>query len=657
MRGIAPKPLPIALFALTLALEGAAVGLSWGLEPRYDTVLYAVDAAILGGAGVLVASRHPENPIGWLFCASALWTALAGDAAQGWGLRAVESGWAGGTLGELIALTSWLPSGLVMMLTFLLFPDGRLLRPAWRALVWANVLGIALAGPGWALSADLGPDFVGGTNAYAIDSALTGSLRVIGMTLFLGSFLLSVVPLTQRLRGSRGVERQQLKWIAFAAVCTVVLLALSAVLWNVTPIVRPLAAIAVAALPIATCVAIFRYRLYDVDLVISRTLAYGGLTVILAATYAVTVVVIGAAVGRSSAWATAGATLAVAAAFRPLRRRLQDVVDSRFNRARHHALHRMARFLDDLHAGRAAPEAIEGVLREVFGDPSLELHFFLPESQLYVDAFGMPAVGSPGDGRVRIPLERAGQPLGLVLHDPSTIDDRILPAAVLRAGGLAIEIARLRVELRRQLAEVEASRARILVAGDEERHRLERDLHDGAQQRLVSVGLALRHAQHELDGGTAARARETLDGAVTQIEVAIDDLRELARGFRPAQLDAGLAAALRELAQRSPLPVVVNATRERFPEGVETAAYFIACEGLTNAVKHARASRVVIDAALLDAKLVVQVADDGVGGATATSRSGLAGISDRIATQGGRFRIDSPPGGGTRLVAELPCAS
>ena len=141
------------------------------------------------------------------------------------------------------------------------------------------------------------------------------------------------------------------------------------------------------------------------------------------------------------------------------------------------------------------------------------------------------------------PIQRDGQPLGIVLHDPHRQEQPDLLRRVVEAGGLAIEIARLRVELRRQLAEVEASRARIVAAANEERRRIERDLHDGAQQRLVSIGLALRHAQHELTAASPQRASETLEGAVAEIEVAIDELRELARGLPPAQLDAGLAPA------------------------------------------------------------------------------------------------------------------
>jgi signal transduction histidine kinase len=317
----------------------------------------------------------------------------------------------------------------------------------------------------------------------------------------------------------------------------------------------------------------------------------------------------------------------------------------------------MADFLDALRAGRVAPEAVEDVLREVTSGPRLELLFFLPESDLYVDARGTPATYLRHDGRQRIAIQRGGQPVGAVLHDPATPEQTLLLQQLVEAGGLAIEIARLRVELRRQLAEVEGSRARIIAAGNEERRRIERDLHDGAQQRLVSIGLALRHAQHQLRTSSPEEASDTLDGAVTEVAVAIDELRELAQGLPPAQLDAGLSPAFRELARRAPLPVLVKAPSERFDRTVEAAAYFIGCEGVTNAIKHAKATRVLLSARRQNGNLIVSVADDGVGGAAPIQGSGLSGLSDRVAALGGRLHIESHQGAGTTLIAELPCES
>jgi signal transduction histidine kinase len=193
-----------------------------------------------------------------------------------------------------------------------------------------------------------------------------------------------------------------------------------------------------------------------------------------------------------------------------------------------------------------------------------------------------------------------------------------------------------------------------VIAGYEERRHLERDLHDGAQQRLVSIGLALRHVQGQLPG--ASREAAELDAAVAELTDAIEELRELARGVRPAGLDDGLAAALRALAARSPLRTTVEATNERFDDRLETAAYFVVSEALTNTIKHAHASRVTVTAAQRNGTLVVSVRDDGAGGAGSSGGSGLVGMSDRVAALGGRLRVESEPAAGTLVTAELPCA-
>jgi len=648
---------PALLLGLTVVFEVAAVLLSWNLTSRFNVVMYAVSAVVMAGAGALVAARHPRNPIGWLLCGFTAFTAIAGDAALGWGLRATAEGWPGGAVGEWLATTSWLPSGLGWILTFLLFPDGHLPSRRWRPVLWLAAVGFVLAVPGWSMSPDRTGDFASGRNPLAVPGLPTDVLLSVGTTLFLGALVASAASLVVRFRRSTGDQRQQLKWFAAAAAYAGVALPTTVVLWYVTPAAQLLAVSAVTALSLAACVAILRYRLYDIDVIVDRTVVYGTVTGLLAVTYGLTTVIFGTSLGAGSGWVTAAATLVVAVAFRPLRDRVQDVVDRRFHRARYQAVRRMADFLDALRAGRAAPEEVQDVLRELTGDPRLELLVFLPESQLYVDVNGMP-VANPQDGqRERIDVERAGFPLGRVLHGGATQQSQTLLRSLIEAGGLAIEIARLHVELRRQLAEVHASRARIVNAGTEERRRLERDLHDGAQQRLVSIGLALRHAQHQLGTSTVERATRTLDEAIVEVKMAIDELRELARGLPPAQLDAGLAPAFRDLARRVSVPVEVTAPRERFDRSIEGAAYFIGCEGLTNAVKHAQATSISLSARRENGRLVVTVVDDGIGGAEPIAGSGLSGLADRVAALGGALRIDSRPGAGTTLTAELPCGS
>jgi signal transduction histidine kinase len=463
-----------------------------------------------------------------------------------------------------------------------------------------------------------------------------------------------------RFRRSTGMERQQLKWLAYAAalVPAIVGVCLLEIAITGDDGVATLVAmlIAMVAVPVAIGVAVLRYRLYEIDRLINRTLVYAGLSASLAVVFAAISLSLGMAIGSGSTLPTAAATLAVAFLFGPLRRRMQLLVDRRFDRDRYEGLRTVERYLEELRAGKAAPEATGAMLARALGDPKLELLFSLPEAGLHVDAAGRVVDASEDEpGLARTAVRRGGLALATVVHDQALDRKPDLLESVIGAAGLAIEIARLRVEVRRQLAEVEASRKRIVTAGYEERRRLERDLHDGAQQRLVSIGLALRHVQAELPASSSHA--QALDGAVAELTRAIEELRELARGVRPAGLDDGLAPALRALASRSPLRTSVEATDERFEDRVETAAYFVASEALANAAKHARASRVSVSAARRNGNLVVSVTDDGVGGAAPSEGSGLAGISDRVAALGGRVTVASPAGDGTVVTAELPCGS
>ena len=346
----------------------------------------------------------------------------------------------------------------------------------------------------------------------------------------------------------------------------------------------------------------------------------------------------------------------VAVAFAPVRAKLQVLVDRRFSRAQWEARARVSAFLEDVRAGRSAPEEIEQVLREVLDDRSLEVLIWLPSSKEYVDVAGRSTRELPQD-RPCVRVEADGRPLAVVVHADAGPEAAQLARDVVMSATLVLEIARLRVELRRQLAEVQDSRARLVVAQDAERRRLERDLHDGVQQRLVSIGLALRHAQHQLNLSDAEGARDTVDSAVAGLARAVHELRELTHGLPPSQLDAGLAPAFQELARRATLPVDVEVGGGRWDRRLEATAYYVGCEGLTNAVKHASANRVALSAQRMDGSLVVTVTDNGVGGATVEGGSGLRGLADRVASVGGILRIDSPAGAGTTITAELPCES
>ena len=308
---------------------------------------------------------------------------------------------------------------------------------------------------------------------------------------------------------------------------------------------------------------------------------------------------------------------------------------------------------------RTPPGSVRDALARTLGDPSLELALWLPERSSYVDSRGRPFELPLHDSdRALTVLGSPEAPVAALVHDPVLLERRGLLEAAGAAARLALENERLQAELRAQLAELRASRTRIVQAGDEERRRLERNLHDGAQQRLLSLGLALQLARGEL-GAEANGASELLGEAEEELRAALDELRELARGIHPAILtDQGLAAALRSLAERCPVPVAISALPDdRLDESIEAAAYFLVSESLANCVKHAHASNVRISVLRRDGTAVVDIEDDGVGGADAGCGSGLRGLSDRVQALDGTLRIESPPGGGTQIHAEIPCES
>ncbi len=307
---------------------------------------------------------------------------------------------------------------------------------------------------------------------------------------------------------------------------------------------------------------------------------------------------------------------------------------------------------------RTPPGSVRSALAHTLGDPSLELALWLPERHSYVDGDGRPfELPPPGSARAVTLLGPADAPVAALVHDPVLLERRALLAAAGAAVRLALDNERLQAELRVQLAEVRASRARIVTAGDEERRRLERDLHDGAQQRLLGLGLALHLARARL-GPDADGATELLDEADAELRAALDELRELARGIHPPILtEQGLGAALRTHAERSAVPVtIVELPEQRLPRPAEAAVYFLATEALANVVKYARASRVRVSVAGHDGRVFVDVDDDGVGGADPSRGSGLRGLFDRVQALNGELTVDSPRGAGTRVHAEIPCA-
>jgi len=314
-----------------------------------------------------------------------------------------------------------------------------------------------------------------------------------------------------------------------------------------------------------------------------------------------------------------------------------------------------ARGVRSLVAGLAdlpGPGDLRGALAAALGDPTLRIAFWVPEHERYVDEHGA-AVELPAGAATEV--EREGRRIAAIVHDPALAEDRETVRAAGAATALLLDNQRLDAELRANLRELRASRERIVEAGDAERRRLERNLHDGAQARLVALLLSLNLARRRQADGSDQAA--LIDAWIDELKQSLDELRELARGIHPVVLTQhGLEPALRALAARSPVPVeLTGTTGGRLPAAVETAAYFVVSEGLTNVAKYAHAEHAAVRIERTDGHLRVEISDDGVGGATASAGSGLHGLSDRVAALDGALQVASPPGGGTRLRADLPC--
>ena len=303
------------------------------------------------------------------------------------------------------------------------------------------------------------------------------------------------------------------------------------------------------------------------------------------------------------------------------------------------------------------PGELRDALARALGDPSLSLLYWLPAEGRYVDLEGKPVtLIDLEDGLTATVVERDGRQIGAIVHDLALLEDTELIRAVSAAAALALENERLQAELRARVTELRASRARIVEAGNVERKRIERNLHDATQQRLTSIAIALALAESKLSGDSAAAAA-ILDQARDGLAVALSELRDISQGIHPGILtERGLVTAIEELAYTAPIPVKVDSKLNgRVPEQVEAGAYYVVAEALANIAKHAEASSAAVRLATVNGALVLSVRDDGVGGADLSHGSGLRGLVDRVQALGGTLEVDSIPGGGTEVRAELPC--
>lgn len=645
----------LACLGLTVVAEIATVVLLRGLAHPLDTSLFALYNVALAAVGTMIVIQLPRHPVGWILCLGGLQGAVMADLTLGWATRGVTQGWPGAHLLLWVGLVSWCPGALMWVLVLLYTPSGTLAGPRWRIPLWAGIIGTVLYLVGWWIdpaSVDL---ITGEPNRYAVDWLPGHHAVVVGGVLLSVAAVGGLISLVVRYRSGDAIVRQQLKWVALAGGSLVALLPTAILWWDSSPVIRAVCPAVLVGCALAFGASLLRYRLFEVDRIIGRSLAYVSVTVVIVGVFVALTVLLGTLAGRpwSSPWVVALATLAAAAAFRPLAGRARRMVDRWFDRDALEARLRLAAFLEGLRSGTEQPDRLQQVLSEALRDPRLRLLLYLPAYGGLVDVRGRPAELDSQLGVVR--LERLGALEAVVQF---TDDGESAGAGRVRQlvehARLAVQMARLGVELTRRIDELDRSRARIAQAADEERRRIQRDLHDGAQQRLVTIGLGLRRVESRLRLAGREPDADVLDGAVDDLATTVQDLRDLTSALPPPQLDGGIGPALRELASRSPIPVVVDADPERVGRTVETAAYFVACEGLTNVIKHAEATTATIRAARHRGSLVLSVTDDGVGGAAVRPGSGLAGLADRVAAVGGSLRIDSDRQG-TRLTAELPC--
>jgi signal transduction histidine kinase len=691
-----------ALLAATpvVALLAAYVALALNVHDRDALGLPGAipfDAAVAAAIGVVVLLRRPMHPAGWILVGLAIVVLLQIDGVL---LAIIHYRNHADPLGAgsipILAGLLWIPALLTVPPVVTLFPDGRV--PTDRARIGLAIYAVlAVVVCGYFYLHALG-DLTGGH--VAINRA-TGDLAELDnpqgalaawyagwATLVVGGLVSSLALLTVKLRRASGETRQQLRWffaaaalVATAIVPVVVISALGFPAGSpVNEIPAAYLAAALAALPVAVGVGVLRFHLYDLNLVISRSIAYGSLAAVLACIYLVVVVALSALVndGSRSLGISMVATLLAAAAFQPLRTRAELLADRLVYGPRatpYEALTHLGDQLADTYdvervledaaevlAGATAAERADvwlcsdqGLLRPLAAWPSdAEPAELLPAAA---------ALAEEADGnRTLAAVRHQGELLGAISITKrrgevvSEIDRRLLHQLASQAG-LVLHNAKLSSDLQRRLEDLVASRQRLVNAQDEARRRLERDLHDGAQQQLIALNMKLGRLEPHLREGDEG-AREALEWLREDVDAALDGIRSISRGIYPPLLaDRGLAAALRSHVRTAPVPVAVESALERRgTREVEAAAYFCVLEALQNVYRHAHATRALVRLRAEPELLRIEVADDGRGfdPATAVPGAGLTNISDRADSLGGRVQIDSGAGRGTTIAIELP---
>ncbi len=704
------KALAYGLGAITLVAVATTVWLAVLNRANLPNIDGADPTAIvtpvgIGALGVLVASRQPRNPTGWLFLFVAVVSAINGVEDQYIRYALVtHPGSLPGAVGVDVVNTASssliYPAGAVALLLMLL-PDGRLPSRRWRpllplAVIWA-VVGFALnlVAPGPLIGSSSSVNFTEPQNPIGL-SALNGiytngqSSGIGGLVVWCGGLaillLAASAPLV-RMRRSTGDQRQQLKWIAYAvlitAATTAVFSFLSGSVWPSWTFDIPILLGFGLAFPLAAGIAIFKYRLYDIDIVISRTLVYGSLAVFITAVYVGIAVGIGALIGgggKPNLGLSILATAIVAVGFQPVRERIQKVANRLVYGKRATPYEVLSQFSERVADSYATDDVMPRMARVLAeGTGAQRADVWLRSGTTWRDAAVWPldavlaesvpvsngTLPSTDGGNRLVEVRHQGDLLGALSITKRSgealtpVEENLLTHLAGQAG-LVLKNVGLTGDLQARLVELRASRQRLVTAQDEERRKLERNLHDGAQQHLVAIKVKLGLAEM-LASRDPEKARATIEQLKGDADEALETLRDLARGIYPPLLaEKGLGAALQSQARKATVLVTVDADGiGRYSQDVEAAVYFSVLEALQNVQKYARASAATVRLREEEGALKFEIADDGAGYDVATTKRGpgLTNMADRVDALGGEVDVTSAPGHGTRLHGWLQVVS
>ena len=642
----------------------------WSLLTGFE-IAVSIPVPVLGA---LIASRQPRNAIGWVYLGATFVFALAAfGQLYAVHVLVVDPGVLPG--GRFLA---WLSAGLLpiaiclLPFLFLLFPTGHLRSRRWRPVAWLAGLGLlCLTAGSITLATRVWSDpFAGSEDATRGLPALLLLVFSVAVLALPVTLVLSAVSVVVRFRGSSGDERQQLKW--FVAAAAVVAVSITLGIFSEAIAASVAASLSLAFMDVAIAIAILKYRLYDIDLIIGKTIVYGLLAAFITVIYVLLVVVIGAFIGVTEGLSLL-ATAIVAVAFQPIRQRAQRIANRLVYGKRatpYEVLSEFSEHVGETYSGEDVLQRMVRLLAEGTGARTTVVWLRI-DSELRPAATWPVNGDSPApraisgdtlpafaDETLVLPVRHQGEILGaLSLIKPpnenvSPVEQKLVNDLAAQAG-LILRNSRLIEDLR-------ASRQRLVAAQDEERRRLERNLHDGAQQQLVALAVQARMAE-SLAGTDPDRERELLRQVQQGVKDALEDLRDLARGIYPPLLaDQGLPAALEAQARKVSMPVSVETDGiGRYPQEFEATVYFCVLEALQNASKYAGASEVSVRVWRDDGDLVFAVVDDGRGfdRGTTTLGTGMRNMADRLAAVGGSLEVSSQPGGGTTVSGRIPIPS